>query len=161
MSTASDTGPPRTSRTSPAADHERADGLQARAVGELLLRAADQLARGVAEATAAEGLTGLEGRTLRDIREALPQRRLAERLGVDPARVTTSVQRLAALGLVHRSVGDDRRQRLVRLTPRGVEVVDRIGARLYATSPLVNRLDDDQRSVLADLLGRIVGVDAP
>jgi DNA-binding MarR family transcriptional regulator len=98
---------------------------------------------------------------MRYLRESVPQRRLAELLGCDPARVTHIVNGLTARGLAERRRGGDRRVRYVTLTPAGSAAVDRIGARLYATSPLVHALDSHERQRLAALLLRLVHDDGP
>ena len=127
----------------------------ARAAGEQLLHAAAEVGRVVAAATAAEGLTPTEGRALRYLHDAVPQRRLAALLDCDAARVSNIVQRLTSKGLVRQDVGDDRRMRVVTLTPEGVRAVERIGARLFETSPLVHRLDEHEREQLHALLTKL------
>ena len=55
--------------------------------------------------------------------ERLPMTQVAERLGREPSTATRFVDRAEADGLVLRIAGeDDRRSRVVRLTPKGDEV---------------------------------------
>lgn len=131
-------------------------GRESRVVGELLLQVAVAMERLVATATGHEGLTSIEGRALRCLRDRVPQHELAAMLGCDAARVSGVVRRLQAKGLVRQSVGDDRRVRLVTLTDAGRGVLERIGAELNARSPIVHRLDSDGRSELHALLRRLI-----
>ena len=87
----------------------------------------------------------------------LSRRELAERLCCDPSNVTFLVDRLEQRRLVSRDrAGDDRRVRVVALTPAGVEARDRLIATL-AESPLLTGLTTAQRRQLAALLQRCVG----
>lgn len=128
-----------------------------RLAGEAVLLAASRLTAMIHAAAAAEDLTPLQARFLRGLHDPMPQADLADRLGVDPARVSAMARELGRRGLVEREHGrGDRRRRYARLTPEGDAVVDRIGARLTARSPMTRVLDRCERDTLVDLLGRVV-----
>ena len=128
-----------------------------RLAGEAVLLAAARLTAMLDAAAADEDLTPLHARFLRTLCDPVPQTELADRLGVDPARVSALARDLGRRGLVEREPGSgDRRQRHTRLTPEGEAVVDRIGARLAARTPLTRVLDRAERETLVDLLGRVV-----
>ncbi|OLL73767.1 hypothetical protein Ae168Ps1_2152 [Pseudonocardia sp. Ae168_Ps1] len=127
-----------------------------RRAGEAVLLAAGRLTAMLDAACADEDLTPLQARYLRTLRDPLPQGELADRLGVDPARVSGLARDLGHRGLVERVPGGDRRQRLARLTPEGEDAVHRIGARLAARSPMNREFDRAERETLIALLDRIV-----
>ncbi|GAA2903952.1 hypothetical protein GCM10010472_72790 [Pseudonocardia halophobica] len=128
-----------------------------RRAGEAVLLAAARLTALLDEAASGEGLTPLQARFLRTLRDPVPQGRLAAALGIDPARVSALTRELAERGLVERVRADgDRRQRVTRPTPEGEAVVARVGARLAAATPLTRALDRVERERLAELLERVV-----
>ena len=128
-----------------------------RLAGEAVLLAASRLTAMIHAAAAAEDLTPLQARFLRTLHDPMPQADLAERLGLDPARVSALTRELGRRGLVEREHGrGDRRRRYARLTREGDAVVDRIGARLTARSPMIQVLDRSERDTLVDLLGRVI-----
>lgn len=82
---------------------------------------------------------------------------------VTSGAVTKRVDRLVAAGLASRAVAeDDARSRLVRLTPSGLELIDRLfPVHMANEHRLVAGLNDLERTRLASLLehwGRILGV---
>jgi DNA-binding MarR family transcriptional regulator len=81
---------------------------------------------------------------------------LAEMLGVDTPTVTRKVQQLERDGLVVRQTDpDDRRASRIRLTAAGRRTLERVQrARRAWLEQLLEGWDDDDLSVLADLLGR-------
>jgi DNA-binding MarR family transcriptional regulator len=81
---------------------------------------------------------------------------LAEILGVDTPTVTRKVQQLERDGMVVRQTdADDRRASRIRLTPAGRRTIERVRrARRAWLGQLMQDWDDDDLSVLADLLGR-------
>jgi MarR family 2-MHQ and catechol resistance regulon transcriptional repressor len=62
-------------------------------------------------------------------RAAMTQRELGERLVVSPSDMTGLVDRLERKGLVRRTPGQDRRAKVLRITPKGSELVDRVWPR--------------------------------
>jgi DNA-binding MarR family transcriptional regulator len=86
-----------------------------------------------AECTADANLTPQEFAVMAYINDAvgepdIDQSSLAARLGIDHAHTSLLVDRLEARGLLERRVnGEDRRARLLRLTPKG----EKLHARLY------------------------------
>ena len=88
----------------------------------------------------------------------IDQSSLAERLGIDRNSTSLLVDRLESKGLIERRVnGDDRRARLLRLSPRG----EKLHARLYPHSSarqhrILEVLEPSEREVLLDLLVRVI-----
>ncbi|MEV5504944.1 MarR family winged helix-turn-helix transcriptional regulator [Streptomyces orinoci] len=112
------------------------------------------------EAVAARhSLTGAQAKLLALLsRESLPMRQIAQRLKCEPSNVTGIVDRLETRGLVERRPApDDRRVKLAAATEAGRETAQLLRAELdFAREPLA-ALSQDERTVLRDLLRRMVG----
>jgi DNA-binding MarR family transcriptional regulator len=104
-------------------------------------------------AASRHGLTPQQVKALLALDEALPMRRVAERLGAEPSNLTGIVDRLQARGLVERRADpSDRRIKLIATTDAGKAVAADLRGRLpFATDPLA-ALSDGQRQDLRDLL---------
>lgn len=83
---------------------------------------------------------------------------LVERLGLSTSAVSHLLHRLVQMGLCERQDDpDDRRQRRVRLTPHGVEIVRRLlQSRISDTRGSIEPLSDDARRRLSEVLALIV-----
>lgn len=81
---------------------------------------------------------------------------LADEWGTDASNATWVVDRLERKGLAERRTPpEDRRVKLVVLTPRGVEVRDEIQRAFYEPPPELLNLDDDELRTLSALLGKL------
>ena len=82
---------------------------------------------------------------------------LSHQMLVTTGAVTKRVDRLAAQGYVDReATADDGRGTLVRLTPAGLDLVDRmIAEHLANLDSLLGALDASERDTLAELLSRL------
>ena len=114
----------------------------------------------LAQDLAGADLTPLEFAVLRYVDEepGLDQSGVCERLGVDRNSTSLLVNRLEANGLVSRRVnGDDRRARLLYLTPAGKRLHDRVRPKAFAGSQrMLSVLKPAERELLLDLLVRLV-----
>ncbi|MFF4171894.1 MarR family winged helix-turn-helix transcriptional regulator [Streptomyces sp. NPDC001744] len=112
------------------------------------------------EQVAAEhSLTGAQARVLGLLSlEPLPMRRIAQKLKCEPSNVTGIVDRLEARGLVERRAApDDRRVKLAAPTDEGRATARRLRESLdFAREPL-GELTDVERTLLRDLLRRMLG----
>ncbi|MEV4680717.1 MarR family winged helix-turn-helix transcriptional regulator [Streptomyces kurssanovii] len=123
---------------------------------ERLARAAAGYYRDLAAAAAVQGLTMTQAKMLILLRQPLPMRALAGLLACDASNITGLVDRLEAHGLVSRHLDPaDRRIKNVVATEKGLEAVRVIRADMRATSAAFNRLDDEGRRSLYELLGRL------
>ncbi|MER7110919.1 MarR family winged helix-turn-helix transcriptional regulator [Streptomyces sp. NPDC000229] len=123
---------------------------------ERLARAAAGYYRDLAAAAAVQGLTMTQAKMLILLRQPLPMRALAGLLACDASNITGLVDRLEAHGLVSRHPNPaDRRIKTVVATEKGLEAVQLIRADMRATSAAFNRLDDEGRRDLYELLGRL------
>ncbi|MEU0513042.1 MULTISPECIES: MarR family winged helix-turn-helix transcriptional regulator [Amycolatopsis] len=102
---------------------------------------------GIADATVERGTAGLtltQFRALRVVAERTPvtMRRVAAELGMNPSSVTRACDRLEAVKLLQRAANPlNKRETLLAPTARGRRLVDRV--------------DHDRRSVLAEVLDRM------
>jgi DNA-binding MarR family transcriptional regulator len=89
---------------------------------------------------------------------ALDQRRLAARLAIDTVSTSKLLDRLERLRLVRRAVSmDDRRSRVLSLTPRGGEVRRKIGTGFKAAhAKIMAPLSPDEQKQFIEHLVRLV-----
>ncbi|MFF4586069.1 MarR family winged helix-turn-helix transcriptional regulator [Streptomyces sp. NPDC001388] len=126
------------------------------ALMERLARAAAGYYRDLTAAAALHGLTMTQAKMLILLRQPLPMRALAGRLGCDASNITGLVDRLEARGLVSRHAdAGDRRIKNVVATEGGRQAVRLIRADMRATSAAFARLDEEGRRSLYELLGRL------
>lgn len=88
----------------------------------------------------------------------IDQNGLAARLGVERSHVSLLVEELGKRGLVERRVnGADRRARILRLTPKGEGLFDRLrGRNTAANDRVLDPLTAKERELLFDLLIRVI-----
>ncbi|MFD9870160.1 MarR family winged helix-turn-helix transcriptional regulator [Streptomyces niveus] len=112
-------------------------------------------------AAAEHSLTGAQARVLGLLSiQPMPMRRIARKLKCEPSNVTGIVDRLESRGLVERRPDpSDRRVKLAAPTEKGRETARRLRDGLnFAREPLAD-LSVDERTVLRDLLRRMLGDD--
>jgi DNA-binding MarR family transcriptional regulator len=87
------------------------------------------------------------------LEEPLPMHTLAERLSCDASYITGLADRLEARGFVERrSDPDDRRVRQLALTDAGRAMRERLAVGLAEPNAMLDRLEDDELVVFAELL---------
>ncbi|WP_326693685.1 MarR family winged helix-turn-helix transcriptional regulator [Streptomyces sp. NBC_01766] len=108
-------------------------------------------------ASATEGLTASQGRTLGVLRRGpSAMRALATTLACDASNMTGIIDRLEKRGLVLREPSPtDRRVKNVLLTADGERTIDAIRARMHTTLAGLDALGDEDRAALAGLLERV------
>jgi DNA-binding MarR family transcriptional regulator len=110
------------------------------------------------EAAARHQLTGAQARLLALLsREPQPMRSIARQLKCEPSNITGIVDRLEARGLAERRPDPgDRRVKLAAATDEGRRTADQLrGSLEFAREPLAT-LTDEERTVLRDLLRRML-----
>ncbi|MFJ5829638.1 MarR family winged helix-turn-helix transcriptional regulator [Streptomyces sp. NPDC093089] len=113
------------------------------------------------QAAAQHALTGAQARVLGLLSlDPLPMRRIAQKLKCEPSNITGIVDRLEARGLVERHPDpDDRRVKLAVPTAEGRDTARRLRDSLgFAREPL-GELSETERTLLRDLLRRMLGED--
>ena len=104
------------------------------------------------------GLSGAQACTLGWTEVQMPMSALARVLACDASNVSQIVARLEAQGLVERTVdGDDRRVKLVRITPAGRRTYRRVRDRFGYARDALGRLDEHERHQLHRLLEKMSG----
>jgi len=110
-----------------------------------------------AAAAARHGLNSSQAKALKAVREPVPMRALAGRLGCDASNVTGIVDRLEALGLAHReAAAADRRVKIVTITEQGREVLGLIRDGMTRAQHAFDSLDEDQRLALDRLCRQVL-----
>ncbi|MFI6081146.1 MarR family winged helix-turn-helix transcriptional regulator [Streptomyces sp. NPDC051217] len=113
-------------------------------------------------AAAEHSLTGAQARVLGLLSiQPMPMRRIAQKLKCEPSNVTGIVDRLETRGLVERRPDpSDRRVKLAAPTEKGRQTARQLRDGLnFAREPLAD-LSVEERTVLRDLLRRMLGGDA-
>ncbi len=113
------------------------------------------------EAAATHSLTGAQARVLGLLAlEPTPMRKIAEKLKCEPSNVTGIIDRLESRGLVERRPDPaDRRVKLAAPTDEGRDTARRLRDSLrFAREPL-GELTTVERTLLRDLLRRMLGED--
>ncbi|MFE8938113.1 MULTISPECIES: MarR family winged helix-turn-helix transcriptional regulator [unclassified Streptomyces] len=110
-------------------------------------------------AAASENLTASQGKALTALRRGpAAMRALAETMTCDASNITGIIDRLEKRGLVRREPDpSDRRVKNAVLTAEGERVTDAIRARMRTTRDGLDRLGDQDRDRLYDLLERVFG----
>ena len=107
------------------------------------------------------GMTPAQTHVLRYLRQnggQMPQRELLENLKVKPSTVNGILDRMEEKGLVERSVsGTDARQRVVALTPAGLEREAEVKQSFLEAEALIARgLTEEETNTLRSLLERVI-----
>jgi MarR family transcriptional regulator, organic hydroperoxide resistance regulator len=103
------------------------------------------------------GLTPSQANALHNLGEPRSQRELAATLKFDASNVTDIADRLEERGLVTRQIDpNDRRVRLLALTPEGKAVRSELFGGWIDAAPFVQTLTRAERTALRDLLAKVV-----
>ncbi|WP_371652572.1 MULTISPECIES: MarR family winged helix-turn-helix transcriptional regulator [unclassified Streptomyces] len=124
-------------------------------IGSVVSRYHEEYERAAAE----HALTGAQARVLGLLSlEPVPMRKIARKLKCEPSNVTGIIDRLEARGLVERRPDPaDRRVKLAAPTEEGRRMAAALRDSLdFAREPLAE-LSSEERTVLRDLLRRMLG----
>ena len=124
---------------------------------ELLMSVMALMRRGMVDAVGRRDLTPMQFFALRALDVPRPMGHLATLLHCDRSHVTGVADELERRGAIERRPQeDDRRVKLLAITPAGERLRDEVEAELIARSPVFAGLDPDQQEALRDLLGTVV-----
>src|SRR5581483_3759676 len=99
------------------------------------------------------GLSPMQAHALRFLERPLPMNELAETLWCDASNVTGIVDRLEARGLVERRPApDDRRVKMLVVTPEGADVRRRLRERMEQPPEALQALSAAEQRTLRDLM---------
>ncbi|MFD8324839.1 MarR family winged helix-turn-helix transcriptional regulator [Streptomyces lydicus] len=137
----------------------RADSLTVEVVdliGTVVVRYHEEYEHAAAE----HSLTGAQARVLTLLSiEPLPMRKVAERLKCEPSNITGIVDRLEARGLVERRPDPaDRRVKLAAPTAEGARTAEALRTSLHFAREPLGKLTVAERTLLKELLQRMLGV---
>ncbi|MFF7411435.1 MarR family winged helix-turn-helix transcriptional regulator [Streptomyces lydicus] len=137
----------------------RADSLTVEVVdliGTVVVRYHEEYEHAAAE----HSLTGAQARVLTLLSaEPLPMRKVAERLKCEPSNITGIVDRLEARGLVERRPDPaDRRVKLAAPTTEGARTAEALRTSLHFAREPLGKLTVAERTLLKELLQRMLGV---
>ena len=108
-------------------------------------------------AVAAEcGLSPVLARAVLILEEPAPMHEIAGHLACDPSYVTNIADQLETQHLAERAAGEDRRVKMLRLTPAGLEMRQRLQEALAAGSSMRGSLNPRQRADLEKLLEQML-----
>ncbi|MFG2222069.1 MarR family winged helix-turn-helix transcriptional regulator [Streptomyces sp. NPDC048644] len=110
-------------------------------------------------AASQHSLTGAQARVLGLLAvEPLPMRRIAQRLKCEPSNITGIVDRLESRGLVERRPDPaDRRVKLAAPTADGRRTAERLRGSLHFAREPLSQLTVTERTLLKELLQRMLG----
>ncbi|GAA2786292.1 MarR family transcriptional regulator [Kitasatospora sp. CM 4170] len=112
-----------------------------------------------AAAAARHGLSSSQAKALGAVREPVPMRALAGRLGCDASNVTGIVDRLESLGLANReAAAGDRRVKIVVITEQGREILNLIRGEMARTHQAFEAMSDEQRVALHSICAQVLPV---
>lgn len=140
-------------------DRHQPDLAEAHALTGKLFHVGERARADFAEIAGEFDLTPLQARTLLWLHKPSPMRDLADHLTCDASNVTGLADRLERRGVVERVSGEDRRVKLLRLTPEGRQLRTKLARRVAAGSTVSARLDAGERAQLDRLLDRLLSSD--
>lgn len=122
-----------------------------------VVHAAERMKEDFTRAAASLQISVPEAKALLVLDEPTSMGALAQRLTCDQSYITRIADDLEGHGLGKRSPGQDRRVQLLRLTPSGLRMRERLVAAISAESLVLTRLDEGERRALEALLDRLLG----
>lgn len=122
----------------------------------MLVSVADKAKAWFAESVEPFGLPPHLARAILFLDTPAPMRGLAEQLRCDRSYITGLADELEDRGLITRVPGEDRRVKLLALTPAGIELRDRVAEAVGENALVMQRLDEAERARLERLLVRLV-----
>ena len=129
---------------------------EAHAVSRRLFAVIDLLKSDFETVVGRLNLTPLQARTILWLDRPSTMGDLADHLVCDASNVTGLADRLARHGLVERVPGRDRRVKLLRLTPKGIELRRSLDAAVAKGSTVMARLTRTERTQMIELLDKVL-----
>jgi DNA-binding MarR family transcriptional regulator len=130
--------------------------VEARELAFLLVRAAERAKDDFGHAISGFGVSVPVARALLTLDSPAPMRALADQMSCDQSYVTSLADDLEAQGLATREPGQDRRVKVLTLTPKGIALRAELSAAVARTSAVMIELNAAQRDELRSLLVTLV-----
>lgn len=128
----------------------------AHAVAWRLHRVTEESTRNFESIAATHGLTAVQARCVLRLAEPTRMQDIALHLGCDPSNVTGVAERLIHRGLVTSRPGDDRRVKMLELTPAGAQTRAGLAHDIARDSLPMTALSPSERSTLVTLLDKLI-----
>ncbi len=129
----------------------------ARRLSGLLIQVAERAKAEFADSVAGFDLPLHLVRAMMSLDQPAPMRDLADHLSCDRSYITGLADQLEERRLVSRVPGEDRRVKLLELTPEGRELRGQLSDAVAAHSMVLQRLTPDERRTLEPLLRKLLG----
>ena len=133
---------------------------EARQLSQMLVDIADKAKAVFAETAATFDLPVHLARAVLMLGNPAPMRDLADQLACDRSYITNLADQLEERGLVTRIPGEDRRVKLLQLTPAGVALRNEISEVVAERALVLSRLNEDERKALFPLLEKLLRDDS-
>ena len=127
-----------------------------RKLSNLLVRSAELSKSVFAEISASQNIPVHLARAVLLLEQPAPMNELSQKLGCDKSYITQLADQLEVLELIERLPGADRRTKLLSLTPTGKALRDKLAQAAGSQSPIMRSLNDEERTQLEVLLGKIL-----
>lgn len=128
----------------------------AHAVAWRLHRVTEEATRTFESISARHDLTAVQARSLLRLGEPTRMQDLAQHLRCDPSNVTGIAERLTERGLVTWRPGEDRRVKLLELTPTGTRIRAKLARDVATRSLPMTNLSLAERAQLVVLLDKLL-----
>lgn len=135
--------------------------VEARRLSALLIKVSEQSRAGFAAALSRFDLPVHLARAVMQLDDPAPMRELAESLACDRSHITGLADQLEERGLVARVPAEDRRVKLLELTPKGRDLRGELSDAVASSSKVLQRLSADERRALEALLLKLLDGDVP
>ena len=127
-----------------------------RQLSHLLVLSADLSKSVFAEIAASLNVPVHLARAVLFLEEPAPMNDLSQKLACDKSYITQLADQLEDLDLIERVPGEDRRTKLLSLTPTGKALRTKLAKAAGSKSPIMKALNDDERAKLSVLLGKLL-----
>ncbi len=129
---------------------------EAARLSQMFVDITDKAKADFAEIVATLGLPVHLARAVLMLTTPAPMRDLADRLACDRSYITNLADKLEERGLVTRVPGEDRRFKLLQLTPAGENLRNQISEAVAERALVLRRLSGPERKTLAPLLEKLL-----
>jgi len=133
---------------------------EAARLSQMFIDITDKAKADFAEIVATLGLPVHLARAVLMLTTPAPMRDLADRLACDRSYITNLADKLEERGLVTRVPGEDRRFKLLQLTPAGEKLRNQISEAVAERALVLRRLSGPERKTLAPLLEKLLRDDS-
>lgn len=129
--------------------------LEARRLAQLLLSATELSREIFAEIAGEIGVPVQVARALCLLEGKISMTELATKFTCDKSYITPLADQMEEMGLIERVPGEDRRTKLLTLTPHGEETQAQLEAQIALRSPVMVSLSKSERQQLEKLLSKM------